>query len=677
MFKYELKKLIIIEIIFLSIQYAPKEFANELTEKHYNNYMSELQGKLTDEKEKYISDEHEKITAAEADYVTVQTKMASGGYENENDYLADLVKLRPYQERADAFEMIYSDYKHVSKDAENRYMIPFGTEGMCRDYPDVPLLLFIVAMTSFYFLTEESSGMIVLLRSCESKKKNTFLSKLASLFILIFSSQILISVCEFAFLSNSIDKNILSYPVQSIEYFGNCAYNLNIFKTFILIQLLKLSGCLFIAMLTVLLAVISKKPIVTAALPLAICLIQQFAFSDVSKAYYFPTGLLRAVGYFRGDSYENRMDYTAMIQVNVFSAVPKEVLYGIIFFAFIFIFTVFLIGLNYYKSIKNRIKLRKTAAAAIMFCIMAVSLTGCGKSEANTDNFCYNMSKGNLQTEQFWYTVIDNGSDLVLTEINMSNGEQNAVIKDVFLKDMTINNFCLAGNKLYCCEQKSAEDFIIRSISLDDYTIETVAEQHTEPSYSFLGLERSNNIKLDTTLSGAFTDGQNLFILTFDGEIYQCDMGFNEYECIISDGVYRNNLIYDGKKIYYLNLNLELKSYDIQSGENVKLAGGFVKSIDLCGDDLFYSNSEGIFRLNLLSGQTEKLSDAQTDSISVDGEKIVFSSKGKLYLLTQGNAAEIYSGTFLTFVCLRGHDVVICDRVDPAEKRIVKFAIEI
>ena len=291
MFRLEMKKLlikqyalpaliilVILEMIFLSFQYSKYEFANEITQEYYHNYMTYLQGKLDSQKEQYILAERESISSAEADYITIQNKMMNGGFSDENEYLAELVRLRSVMEKSDAFDLVYECYTHAAQNTENRYIIPFGAEGMCRDYPDILMLIFVVAVSSVYFLTEESSGMITLIRSCSGKGKNVFSAKICAVFSLIVTAQLLISLCEFCFLWNNIDKNVLLYPVQSLRYFGNCKLKLSIVSAFVIIQLLKLIGYIFILMLTVLVSAVSKKPVFTAALPLSCSLLQQFVF---------------------------------------------------------------------------------------------------------------------------------------------------------------------------------------------------------------------------------------------------------------------------------------------------------------------------------------------------------------------------------------------------------------
>ena len=689
MFRLEMKKLlikqyalpaliilVILEMIFLSFQYSKYEFANEITQEYYHNYMTYLQGKLDSQKEQYILAERESISSAEADYITIQNKMMNGGFSDENEYLAELVRLRSVMEKSDAFDLVYECYTHAAQNTENRYIIPFGAEGMCRDYPDILMLIFVVAVSSVYFLTEESSGMITLIRSCSGKGKNVFSAKICAVFSLIVPAQLLISLCEFCFLWNNIDKNVLIYPVQSLRYFGNCKLKLSIVSAFVIIQLLKLIGYIFILMLTVLVSAVSKKPVFTAALPLSCSLLQQFVFTEQSKAYYLPTGLLRATGYLRGDSYETRKEYDKTVFVKVFSDVPNQVLIGVIVFTAVFIIIAIFVGWNHYTSVNTR-KNRKALSVAVMIFVMMIGLSGCGDSENHAQKAYYNMSEHGFiaRTDNFYYTYSDQGSGKLVLLENSYDGSSNELIRDAFIDDTVINDLCTADKMLYCTEITGSRGFTLYSISLDDYTVRTAAEQSMEQMYSFLGISRGNTVKLDKTLRTVFTDSINLFLVGVDGEIYKSDMKLNKPECIISDGIYKDNLIYNGEKIYYVNLNLELNAYDVASGKNEKLSGGFVKSLALCSDALLYSNADGLFKMNLSDNTIEKICDKNAEYISASDDAVVILSKDKLHLLKDGKCTEIYSGRILSFCCLNGNNKVLCRRV--ADDKIEEFYIDI
>lgn len=685
MLKYELKKLylkqyavflliivLFAETFFLSFAYREKEFANENDKENYYALMSVMKGKLDEDKEKYMTDEYEAVLDAEKRLSDIQKNLFSGGYADENEYLADYLEVQPYILKADAVKAVYSQYRYAAKDTEKRYMLSCGS-GFCRDYPDFIFLIFVIYSSAVLFLTEESTNMIVQIRACESRNNHTFFAKLTALGILIISSQLVISLCEEVFFFGDVGLDAAGYPLQSIEYFGGCKYSLTIWEGYVLVQLMKLLGYFFVSMLTIAASLIFKKPAPAVTLPCSVCLLQQFVFKEEYMGYYLPTGLLRAVGYLRGDAYETKTEFGTPVTVKTFSEIPRnvfaEVIISVIFFAVVTI----LIGSRYYKK-----RMRNIGALAAVMLIPLV-LSGCGEN-ADVDIY-YNMrnSAGFAESGDYYFTspteVTENNEVICGFEaVRKSDGESFDVIRSVFDDGIRADSYCTAGDSLYFMQSIGSNGFDIYEISLDDFGMKSAAGQSSEISYDFLGLAYKDTIKLDKKILKFFTDGDTLFLVTDSAEVYRCDFALNNCRCIISDGIYMNNLVYDGERIYYINYKLELKEYIIASEESRVIAGDFVKSADVCGEEVYYSNRNGIFKLSA-DGTSEKLSDLEADRISAKNGTVVFSEDDKLYRLTDGKAEEIYSGSLLCFGLFSDVCSVFC--IAAEKKGLDSFVVQL
>ncbi len=276
-----------------------------------------MQGELNAEKEQFILNEQKKIQRAETDLKELQRKLYSGEITTGSEYNDSITEIQSVLNKSEAFEMVFDMYKYAKKAPPKRLIFSSGELGFCRDYPDVAILIFIIAYSSINLLIEESSKVITLIRSCESNRKNTFGSKVFSLSILILTVQFLSTLCESAFLFSSLGDSI-NYPVQSLEYFGGCEYDITILQAFVLVQIVKLLGYFFILSLIIIFSKIAKRPVPVVSIPLALCFIQQFAFLNPDQSYYVPTGLLRASGYFRGDAYEIQTYYGNKVTEKVF-----------------------------------------------------------------------------------------------------------------------------------------------------------------------------------------------------------------------------------------------------------------------------------------------------------------------------------------------------------------------
>lgn len=676
MLKYEIKKLLVkqyalffiamvlvLEFFSLSSVYKEVVFDNEIIRQSYYEYMDVMQGKLDEKKEKYIMYEVQKVLNAKSKLTEIQNKLYNNEYFNEDEYLSEYLKIQPYLMKSDAVNMVYEKYKYSVKNPSKRYLFPYFPDGFLRDKSDIIMLLFIISTVTMFFVSEEKTKIILLIRSCESTQKNTFLSKIIVIFIMLLVVHIAVSFLEFTFILKFVGMEYMSYPIQSIEYFSGCRYDISILKAFIYVQIIKLLGYNFIAAFTVLLTVMFKKVIVSTALPLTTCLLQQFVFEESNKAYYLPTGLLRALGYFRGDSYKKITNFTETIQVKSFSEVPQNIFIVVIFSSVLFIFFSIIYGMNYYK----RIVIRKHVKVASIMALILILFSGCNNNEKETDVYFNLRDLGFLaQNGNYYFTnvieVLPNGilsSDII--KAFEKDGESSFnVMRDPFDNDMQSGIFCVVRNNLYIFKFLNEKGFEITKISLENFEMEKIFAQSVFDKSAFLGLKKQNDVVLDKTVLRFFTDEKNLFLITTDNELYCGDMSLNNLECIISDGIYQDNLVFDGNTIYYVNFNLELRAYDLSSCENSLIAGDFARAIALDDEYLIYSNSEGIFSLNLLNNKLKKLSKIKADAISCSNSKIVYSENDVLYLLENNNSKEIYNGRLLYFGCLSDSKSVFC-----------------
>ncbi len=690
MIKQELKKLFIkqyailaivffaaIQCILLSFSYKDINFSNEFTKENYFKYMDIMRGELNAEKEQFILNEQEKIQTAETDLKELQRKLYSGEITTGSEYNDSMMEIQSVLNRSEAFEMIFNMYKYARKAPQKRLIFSSGELGFCRDYPDVPMLIFVIAYSSINLLIEESSKVIVLIRSCEKDRKNTFGSKVFSLSILILAVHFLSALCEYVFLRSSLGDSI-NYPVQSLEYFGGCEYDITILQAFVLVQIIKLIGYFFILGLIIILSKITKKPVPVVSIPLAVCFVQQFAFLNPDQSYYVPTGLLRASGYFRGDAYETQTYYGSKVTEKVFSAVPLSVMICVVLITLGFIFLTYLIGYRYYKCKKMKFQIKSLLIIVfVIFC-----MTGCSKSNEQSHDIYFNLAQsGTLSQNNNYYFDFYNelSENRELIAVSKSDNSKFKVIRNTFDETLWADKCCIVENDLYFFMFNSAKSFSLYKVNLDTYKLEEVVSQSAECFYSFLGLKFSDSIVIDKTILSFFTDGNTLFLITNDNEVYECCMDLKNSECIIYDGIYEFQLVYTGEKIYYINNKLELIQYDIANKSVKVLSEDFARSVDLDKDKIIYSGNNGIYSISLVNNEIKNISDFSAERIIIDENKVVFSFENSLYLLNveNNNCSKIYDGELVNFNIIKGNGLVLCTRFLYDKKTYEQFTIEI
>ncbi len=616
------------EILFLNAQYPDSRPANAVTRQHLEEYMSEFSGKLTAESEKKILDEQEIILNAKNAENDIMRKLWYNDYKSESDFLADITPVSIITERSDAFDILMSKYNYASKNPKNRYIISNGYNGMTRDFPDVLITLLVILSTSFLFLNEESSNVITIIRISKNGMVKTLRSKITSVLILICAAHGISVITELLFMLIRGNVNELMFPLQSIEFYRNCPFEISILSAFFAISAIKLLGYFFLAASIVILSVTIKKPLLTVFIPTAVCILQQFLFSPATPAYYLPTGLLRAVGYFRGNSEETRNSGTMLAEtVPDFSEIPLFAFVLIIVAALIFIGSAIFLAKRYYGGHKMQKDVK--IPVIIMSILMLFSLSGCSSSKV--ENVVYNAGENLFfaQNDDYYFVSNDTG----ITAVSKDTGASHELITDAFKisEDMDCR-VTACGDYLYYHDHNSFDNSINRISLLDMTSSDFLSPKANNGGFLGISISSGNDSSVGL-LDLFFTDGKDLYIV-FSGVDGIYRLSGNQLECIVSERLYKNTKVsFDGQKIYYINRRLELKSYDVKSSVTEIISGDFTKSVYYDGTRLLYSNSKGIFSLNIRDNSTYKLSDEIADELSSDGEQIVFSQNGALYLL--------------------------------------------
>ncbi len=625
------------EIISVNYLYPKREFTSDITERHFYEYMDKFSGKLTSEKEAEILAEQERIVDARNRTSAIEKRLYNGEYPNEEAFAAEYEENRLITERKEAFDLLFAQYSYALEAPNDRYLTVGDYSGMTADFPDVLLLALVIFLTAILFLNEESSGVITFVRISANGKQKTFFGKLAAISIFIVSLQIFRTLLELLIMISRGDIRELSYPIRTLEFFQNSPYDISILQGFLIISALRLLGYLFVSAFIILLSVTLKKALFTIFIPSAVCLLQQFAFDPVTPAYYIPTGFLRGVGYLRGSL--TTTNYSGE-EIEIFSKIPLSFLIILVIATIIFIAIALFAAYSYYSC--KRLKPPKKVLAALAVISLCGAASGC--SQISQNNVKFNLSENMFFTQNadnFYVSTSEN-----IFQISKNNEAEISLIHEVF--DDSINLFytpvLMANNNLYYLDGMT-----VNAISLSDYSSKKVYLDKYYDQSGFLDIKLTGKPDLSGTLgvvTGFFTDGKTFYYI-YGSRVYK------NGKCIIDDDVYGSMVSGDGQRIFYVNSLLQLKCYDIETGEITRLPGEFVRSIYYDGTRLLFSDKNGIFTLNTADNTAVKISDFTAKQITSDGENIVYLNGGKLYLL-EDTPVEVYDGKFQTFAIISG-----------------------
>ena len=619
---------VIVGDLFLVISsYQSEKLSSEISERHYHEYMEIYSGQLTPEKEAEILAEQLRIVDAKNLRSDIELNLLRGKYTSESEYISEYENAASIVERKEAFDALFKQYSYVLDVPEKRFLTLGDYSGLAQDFPDVFLLFAVVFITAALFLGEEQSNVITLIRISPGGRQKTLFGKLTAILVFTVICHFFRVLTELSAIVLAGNPAELAYPVQSIEFFANCPYDISILQAFIAISALRLLGYFFIEALVIFLATAVRKSLPTIFLPCAVCVLQQFAFDPATPAYYIPTGFLRAVGYFRGTVYQTN---SIGENIAVFTEIPLSYFVFLIVITIIFIAVSLIAAYLYYVCKSFKFPAKKVYAVIALF-IIGCTFSGCAtEPEAQTQDVVFNLWDNSFFAQNTTDYFISDEKGIAQT--SKTNGTKTYLPQNEFDSERQRKLITLCGNTIYYNNFLDGVD--ITALSLDDFgECETNSFFGKNSRGGFLGIKTKFNRKLlDLNLiTGFFTNGSSLFAVS-DTSVYQITNG--SPVCVIDGDIYNSMLCFDGRRIYYIDGLLRLNYYDLSCGEKVRFGGEIVNAIYYDGSRLLYSDKTGIFSVDTENFNCTKLSSKTADSISSDGKNVVYSNNEALYLLS-------------------------------------------
>lgn len=648
---------IFLKIIISIFSVEELSFDNKMTEYNYYSYMETVEGYVTVQKEEFFLAEKEKILAAKASGIDLSNKLANGFFENDTDFINAYNELLPILNKEAAFQIIEEKYNYALADKTKRHILSHEIPFIAVDFPDIALVFFIVLFTSLVFLDEDATKMIVLLKTSKNGQHKTFFSKCFIVFGSIFFMWAVFAMIEFIFIFKHCNFNLLSAPIQSMRYYENSLYDISFIKLIFLINITKLIGYIFLGAVSVLLSVKIKKPLLTIFIPISAIFLQQFTFSKKYLAYYLPTGLLRASGYFKGKEYLKVGNEILKDNV-VFNDIPFNTLLFIIAITIFMSFTFIYLSLSSYKN-----KMKKSNYKAVFMCIFSVlCLSGCtGDNNPLSTNFNFNESFVLQQNEDYYY-VYENQ----LKSVSKESNEEFNILRDVFI-DESIWSFCLFNENCYYMHFES-NSTSIGCVSLKDFSQSVLFEADDKPAYEFLGIVKKKKQMIDQIILGFFTDERNLYLITDNPTcIYQYNLKTKKLLPIIEENIYKNNVSFDGENVYYVNSHLKLNAYNVNTKKTQRLSEKNVRTITLKDNVIYFSDINGTYKYDILNDIEIKLNDYVAQRISATDNHVIFTDKNRIlhsYNIVTNECKEIYSQWIVDFSCILDTNTVYIKSFD-------------
>jgi hypothetical protein len=292
--------LLCVKIYFFSDIYKAK---NSFSDAVYKEYMTMLEGELTEEKSQYIAGERAFINDTKAKYETMRSEYINGKItlEEYRDYMEDY---NYACSRDEYFKIIEAHEAYLHKTEEKTgtrawFLYDTGWKKLINTGADLYLfasilLLFAGSFADEYSSRSSSGSFVQILRTTKKGRVGTFRAKMASTVIITLIISIIFNSAEFIIILKNYDTPSMSAPILSIEQFGDInagtAAGMTIVQYIILMYSLRVLAALLLALAVTGLSEILRKhlPVMsaTAVLTLVPALLSYFGLSAADKVNF-------------------------------------------------------------------------------------------------------------------------------------------------------------------------------------------------------------------------------------------------------------------------------------------------------------------------------------------------------------------------------------------------------
>lgn len=609
LFLFELKKLFIKQhvLVLIILATAVKLFNSSglftpdysvLTKNqrnYYLNYIALYGGQLTDEKEDAILDLYERACEANALRQKIEADHRGGRYESDKEYMEALYNVDKTAGEYEAVKYLYQKYLAAAADKENRWLLAGDAKAMTVGSENLLVLLicFMSATAVFY---ERKMGRLA---KTTISAGGSAAMRSAVLFLAIFSAWLIFAGIEFAAVVKAVGTDHLGVSVANLDSFQNTPYaNLSILQAFVLIEITKLCGYLFVSSVAVILALVVKNLPLAVFVPFSCTFVWIYLFRFSEKlTYYSPFSLILGSPYYTGDFYQ----YENGVDILLYTTVPLSLTLLLVSICIVTTVAAVLVMIGKGRGVRKL----SAAFAALSACLL------CGCSWNAADDGVYKLS-GNIAFDGEYYYALSDMTDergvLLERHLTVFDSDMNVVNKEInrrVTEKAQCRSIQLSGDYLYCKKELQTHNSrtIITRINLKDFHEETVytqPDQERPAAYlDLLTIWVDANDRVDRTANW-FVCGEELYLFTYDYKAYSVRNGKLKYlfEDILIKSPARKN-----GKIYYLNASGYPVCYD---GKKKIMSERSFYGADALADGYYCYNDSGIYRLDYDDFSIEK-----------------------------------------------------------------------
>lgn len=593
MFQWEIKKILIknkgwiIGCLLMLFTVVFSFSSLEITElgsstKDYLILMNQYNGKLSEDKIKAIEKDYQLYNNLKK-YLSDLQRQYDNKDISKDEYISKSAYYIEKTSNIKPFRYFYNQYLEV-KESEYAYLM--DTRGWDVLFQDeiysMILILSLISIAVPCFMKENECEMDQIIKTCQYGKKKFFLVKVCALIMIALGFTLVSQLLRFFIIYERFDLYGFSYPLQSIAMFNNSFINISIFYAYILCICLKVLGTVLLGVFCICIGYFIKKQIPALIVTSMMNILSFFIFQNRTIFTYIPIpgNYLFSSVYFKGPQYIQVLENSQFVDKEIFSGLTMSSLCIVVMYTIVFSIVIMYIAKCMYLSKKPKLGNIKKSVSA---CLMLILLCGCQQNIRDT-SFVYdgmNMIEVYFKNTHIYLSAEFNQ---ILKE---DNGQIDTLIKDPLFQE-TIQSIFV--NDEYCYYVYYKKDILcFNRVRLDNFYNEVVYKDKEVNSNNFFGFKKESEVDFTKQIFNFYVDGEYIYLFE-NSELYEINIT-KQSKKQISDNCYTglSNYYYNGK-IFYINLQQQLVSYDTITDEMYTYDKVFLNSFKIENKKVYYED---------------------------------------------------------------------------------------
>jgi len=649
----------VLKLTFLVVMDAPYHEERITFGGQYGKYLEQVRGKYTKEKGDFLEKEAEKIEKAAERLASIRQDYY-GGKISEEEYGREKQELSEILKNKDGFEALYQQYLYVCEGKKNHYFLyDNGWSGLLSDnHPDFLLILALVLLVTPVLCREYETQMDVLMMTSrqgrESRRGKILLSLGVSL-VMGFGS----SIIELLFYLFKYGLPDSSFPLQSIEYFGNSTTRLSLWQAWLAGTGMRMVGCVLLAVSILFFASLMKKVALTVLALIASAVLPYLGLdSSTLIRLPLPVSYLMGADFWRGSQYQT--DEVTGKDMLVYGEVTGREMMVLLIMTVVILIIFFVVVVirnrNQYDGIGKMIFPKKAEVyLALILASSSLLLSGCsgeGYEKATGTGqgkeICYNTKTAGEYQDGSMCVSINIEDDMpVLSEMD---GTEEGLVRNPLLAmgkgaagNAEIKGIFGDSDAIYYMKEeieRSVDRVGVYNSDVDTVSVVRLDKESRQEKIIFeKDVSLGNNVlSIDYAINNKwqflgvcskfFLNDSFFFFLDSDNRVRQVNR--KTEEITIPDIQWNDNIAFDGEKIYFQDDAGVLCSYCVSDGRVERHENVIMSSFYLQGKHIYYVNclaQDKVYCYDLQRGEEKKVLDCSAIYVTGQRGELIYTGK--------------------------------------------------